>query len=1062
MRSPFTNEAKMKQKELSVLIENLLEQDEIYWAQRERVNWLKKGDRNSSYFQYCASARRRRNLIKKLKNDNQNWVEGNDNLRPLVCDYFHGLFSSSSGVIDDGLLSSVKTLVTKNMNEFLMSPYTREDVRKALFQIGDMKAPGPDGLHAIFFKRFWHILGDDLTKEVLEAINNRKIPSGWNSTNIVLIPKVDSPEVITQYRPISLCNVVYKIISKMIANRLKRILPEIISPTQSAFVPGRLITDNVLVAYECFHTIKKKTHGSSGFCAVKLDMNKAYDRVEWNFLERMMLKLGFHEQWVRLIMECVSSVSYRVRFNDTETDEFTPTRGLRQGDPLSPYLFLLCSEGLSSMLAHEEEIGNLEGIKVCRNAPTISHLLFADDSLILMKANMQCANTLKRILDTYCRSSGQMVSNAKSSIFFSPNTPVGVREEVCRELNIVTEALSDKYLGLPTMVGVDRSDCFQHLIDRVCQRLKGWKEKVLSMQGKEILLKSVAQAIPSYAMSVFKLPKGICKTITDELAGFWWGDNEEKKKMHWFAWWKLCVPKKKGGLGFRDLHSFNLAMLAKQCWRLIQNPDSLCARVLSAKYYPDGNILKAGPKKGSSYTWQSIVAGIQTFQRGCIWRVGSGSQINIWRDPWIPESPSRKVITPRGASMLTFVEELINPHDGQWDEVLIRDIFSPVDANRILQIPLNVQLVEDFVAWHYTRSGTFSVRSAYHREFEHHFGQRLVRSDGQGNINTNTIWKEIWNLKIPGKIKHFAWKALNGSLPCYGILANRHIPLIPQCPFCAISIEDIQHCLFTCKRAMEVWSELGVKDRVEEAVRQDRSGSITVEILCRTNSVIDGLPVAELMMVAAWYLWWQRRQHVKSEPIQTPERAAISIKVLATNYTRAYTAGQPMRIHDHMWKKPISDVVKINVDAAFQAETLSGATGAIARDGRGNFIAAATWFVPHVVGVDSAEMTAIRNGLYLAERIGCNKVIIESDSSFVAEAVQQPDTYVGSDVAMVLECKQLAMDFASVSYTQCPREANEVAHSLAKNSFSEKSSLFWESVIPDFISHSIVNDMSII
>ena len=198
--------------------------------------------------------------------------------------------------MDTNLLASVKSLVTNDMNTLLVAPYTKEDVRKALFQIGDMKAPGPDGLHAIFFKRFWHILGDELTKEVLDAIEKKKILDGWNSTNIVLIPKVENLEVITQYRPISLCNVVYKIISKMIANRLKIILPDVISPTQSAFVPCRLITDNVLVAYECFHAIKKKTHATNGFCAVKLDMMKAYDRVEWGFLREVMVKMGFHLQ----------------------------------------------------------------------------------------------------------------------------------------------------------------------------------------------------------------------------------------------------------------------------------------------------------------------------------------------------------------------------------------------------------------------------------------------------------------------------------------------------------------------------------------------------------------------------------------------------------------------------------------------------------------------------------------------------------------------------------------------------------------------------------------------
>jgi hypothetical protein len=240
-----------------------------------------------------------------------------------------------------------------------------------------------------------------------------------------------------------------------------------------------------------------------------------------------------------------------------------------------------------------------------------------------MKADMNNATSLQRVLDTYCANSGQMVSLAKSSIFFSPNTNVLIRQEVCVALHITTEAISDKYLGLPALVGVDRSDNFVHLIERIIQRINGWKEKNLSTGGKEILLKSVAQAIPVYAMSVFLIPKGVSKRMMDAISRFLWGDDENSNKMHWMAWWKMCYPKRDGGMGFKDLHSFNLAMLAKQVWRLATDNNSLCASVLRSKYYPHGDILKAGPKNGSSFTWQSIFAGIATFKRGYIWRIGT-------------------------------------------------------------------------------------------------------------------------------------------------------------------------------------------------------------------------------------------------------------------------------------------------------------------------------------------------------------------------------------------------------------------------------------------------------
>jgi hypothetical protein len=195
--------------------------------------------------------------------------------------------------------------------------------------MGDLKSPGADGMPAIFYKKFWGTVGETVVNEVLQVLQGGSIPEGWNETIVVLIPKVQNPDRLKDLRPISLCNVVYKLISKVIANRLKVILGELISPTQSAFVPGRLISDNTILAYEMSHYMRRKRKGKDVFMALKLDMSKAYDRVEWPFLEGMMKRMGFNDLFVQLVMKCVSTVSYRFRINGDLTDVVNSGRGLR-------------------------------------------------------------------------------------------------------------------------------------------------------------------------------------------------------------------------------------------------------------------------------------------------------------------------------------------------------------------------------------------------------------------------------------------------------------------------------------------------------------------------------------------------------------------------------------------------------------------------------------------------------------------------------------------------------------------------------------------------------------
>ena len=383
----------------------------------------------------------------------------------------------------------------------------------ALKQMAHLKALGPDGMPPLFFQKYWKVVSPEVTQGVLSCLNLGHILNAINHTFITLIPKVKTPERITEFRPISLCNVTYKLISKVIANRLKCILSSIISKAQSAFLPGRLITNNVLVAFETLHQTHSIKIGRDGAMAMKLDMSKAYNRVKWSFLEIIMRKMGFHPRWVSLIMNCISTISYFILVNGEPHGFLKPSRDIRQGDPLSPYLFLLCAEGLYYLISNAKDQGNLQGISFCRNAQKSLTLFFADDSLLFSKATLSDCARIQEILTTYEKASGQQVNRDKTTIFFSKATPMTIQNAIKDTLGVPIIRQYEKYLGLPSLVGRHRVASFSHIKERVWSKIKGWKGKILSQAGREIMIKAVAQAVPTYAMSFFKLPIRLCQDI---------------------------------------------------------------------------------------------------------------------------------------------------------------------------------------------------------------------------------------------------------------------------------------------------------------------------------------------------------------------------------------------------------------------------------------------------------------------------------------------------------------------------------------------------------------------
>lgn len=873
---------------------------------------------------------------------------------------------------------------------------------------------------------------------------------------MVLIPKVKNPENMSQLRPISLCNVLYKVGSKALANRLKPLLQSFISPSQSAFVPGRHISDNSLVAFEIAHFLKRRREGNQGYGALKLDMSKAYDRVEWDFIEAAMLKLGFHQSWVRWVMRCVRTVSYSFILNGDPRGLIWPSRGLRQGDAISPYLFLICAEVLSRLISNAEAQGQLHGLKICRNAPSISHLFFADDSLVFFKATGGDCEVLKDIFTRYELASGQKINFDKSSVSFSHNVPMELQESLARVLNVTRVDKHDKYLGLPMEISYSKVEAFSFIKEKVQKKLSGWKEKYLSAAGKEVLLKAVVQSIPTYVMGCFELPLQLCHDIHQLMAKFWWGSKGSERRIHWVAWDKLCAPKNEGGMGFKNLHVFNLSLLAKQGWRLLSNPDSIAAQIFKARYFPKSGFMDAMAVPDMSYTWRSILAGRELLSLGLRFQIGNGNNVSLWNDPWLPLPYSFKPYSiPMEGTESWKVGDLIDQERHTWLEPVIFDLFPTAEAEIILKIPLSRRSSADRMIWHFDNKGLYNVKSGYRiARIRENLGEHASTSSDRCG-NETSLWHKIWKACIPPKVRVFIWRLIKGCIPTRAALGKKKINLQDvRCVFCNKHLEDDTHIFKQCKSMRSFWNSSAA------SVNPHDHPSLTLTEWI--SWVTESQPPEQiaLFFMNLWTIWGERNKIIWEGGSFNPTFMASRSSELLHEYQKYH----PLKLKTKTrpvskWEFPPRGRLKMNIDGSFRADMEVGGIGIVIRDDRGRCKAALQRSISHVSSAIHVEAEACRTGLIAAIHHGWKELTLETDCAALATALLNSAEDLSDIGCIVGDCKEYMRAFTSLNIRHIYREANCVANRLAYVASFNTIDEFWLNDTPSIIEDVIQEDL---
>lgn len=762
----------------------------MFLKQKSRISWLNLGDSNSGFF--CKSCRLRWNINKilSLEDRNGNLCTSHSAISQEAVSYYSELFGSTGQVLeipDDISLPSLSSV----QHDLLMRPYSAEDVLKVVRSMPSNKSPGPDGFTKEFFLAAWSIVGADFTNAVLYFFRTNNLPRIISASAITLVPKHKNANKMVDFRPIACCNFVYKCISKLIANRLKLVIPYLISANQSAFVSKRLIGDNIFLAQSLF----RGYHLDSGpaRCSMKLDITKAFDSVNWSFLFAVLNKMNFPVMFQNWVKTCVQSCMISVKINGSLEGFFKASAGLRQGDPISPYLFVICMEVLSVYLSKLENSSAFKFHWKCK-ASSITHLMFADDVLLFCNGDIESVKALLSAVQSFQDVSGLVINKNKSLIFLS-----SVRDDelaaIINASGLQRGTLPVKYLGLPLITSkLSARDC-SPLIMRIRDQIDCWASSCLNHAGRLQLLKSVLFGIQAHWSNHLFLPKHILKCVQSYFLRFLWGGSTSSNKQVKVSWSECCKSLDEGGLGIKDPLQWNKAAFLFQLWPLINanRRSSLWIDWVHNTWLRNKSIWTFSVPASASWCLKKMLLLRHIALRFLNYSVGKQSSFYFWHDPWIDNVPLLQKYDPilvsiMESSRMAKISDFIS--NDSWALPASNHLWAVEVKRKVLQVPL---ADSDIIHWQAFSFNDVKVATIWHS----------IRPPESSPPWINAVWHP---LRIH-KCSFIFWLALKDRL-----LTKERMDLFGmttdlRCCFCSNAIETVSHLFGSCAFATSIISD---------------------------------------------------------------------------------------------------------------------------------------------------------------------------------------------------------------------------------------------------------------